>query len=360
MAERTLLVAGARGLIGRAAIEHFERAAGWNAIGLSRRPADFDTRARFVTADLRDRAACASAVGELRGVTHLAYAALYEKPDLASGWLDAEHVRINLEMLRNLLEPLEAACPQLEHVTLLQGTKAYGAHLGRMRVPAKERDPRIEHANFYFAQEDWLRERQAAGAAWSLSVLRPQIVFGVAVGSPMNPVATLGAFASIQRELGEPLFCPGHPDACSEAVDAGLIAEAIEWVATTPRCAGEIYNLANGDALVWSDLFPALAAAFDMPLGEPRSLRMREDMPAHAAVWRRLMERHGLRFDLDTLIGDSWQYADMLWASERPPGVPMLVSTIKARQHGFHACRDTEDVLLEQIERMRRERLLPP
>ena len=37
-----------------------------------------------------------------------------------------------------------------------------------------------------------------------------------------------------------------------------------------------------------------------------------------------------------------------------------LVSTIKARQHGFHACRDTEDMLIEQLERMEREKLLPP
>ena len=29
-----------------------------------------------------------------------------------------------------------------------------------MRVPAKEREPRVEHENFYFAQEDWLRARQ--------------------------------------------------------------------------------------------------------------------------------------------------------------------------------------------------------
>ena len=83
-----------------------------------------------------------------------------------------------LAMLRNLLDAIES--PRLRHVTLLQGTKAYGAHLGmRMRLPAREREPRVEHPNFYFEQEDFLRDRQR-GRDWSWTILRPQVVLGVA------------------------------------------------------------------------------------------------------------------------------------------------------------------------------------
>jgi nucleoside-diphosphate-sugar epimerase len=185
MAANRILIAGGRGLVGRAAVEHFETR-GWEVVGLARHGADFPTRAAFVQVDLRDRDACATAIGALRGVTHLVYAALYEKPDLASGWVDPAHIETNLTMLRNLMQPLRASCPDLQHVTLLQGTKAYGAHLGRMQVPAKERRPRVEHPNFYFAQEDWLRARQAEDARWALSILRPQIVCGVAIGAPMK------------------------------------------------------------------------------------------------------------------------------------------------------------------------------
>ena len=70
-----------------------------------------------------------------------------------------------------------------------------------MRVPAKEREPRVEHTNFYFAQEDWLRERRR-GRDWRFTILRPQIVTGLAVGSAMNVVATIGVYAAIQRERG--------------------------------------------------------------------------------------------------------------------------------------------------------------
>jgi len=38
---------------------------------------------------------------------------------------------------------------------------------------------------------------------------------------------------------------------------------------------------------------------------------------------------------------------------------PALVSTIKARQRGFGACIDTEDMLVKWFERLRQMRLLP-
>jgi nucleoside-diphosphate-sugar epimerase len=358
---RELVVFGARGLIGRAAVEHFERRPGWSVTGVARQPPDFDTRADWIRVDLRDRAACETALAGLRGVTHVAYAALYEQPQLAAGWREPEHVAINLAMLRNALDPLERAAPGLEHVCLLQGTKAYGAHLGRMRVPARERWPRVEHPNFYFAQEDELRARQARGAGFALSILRPQIVCGIALGSPMNVVAGIGAFASLLRARGEPLFHPGHARATTELVDAALLAEAIEFVSTTPRCAGEIYNVANGDALLWRDLWPSLAEYFGMPLGEPRALCLAQEMPRHAGLWRELARKHGLRAtELDALVGASWQYADLTWANALPDPKPALVSTIKLRQAGFHACRDSEEMLIELLARMRRERLLPP
>ena len=47
----------------------------------------------------------------------------------------------NLQMLQNLLEPLLASAKGLKHVSLLQGTKAYGVHLHPIPIPARERFP---------------------------------------------------------------------------------------------------------------------------------------------------------------------------------------------------------------------------
>ncbi|NOT56148.1 MAG: NAD-dependent epimerase, partial [Deltaproteobacteria bacterium] len=41
-----------------------------------------------------------------------------------------------------------------------------------------------------------------------------------------------------------------------------------------------------------------------------------------------------------------------------PPA--MLVSTIKARQAGFHECMDTEDMFRKWFKRFQELRLLPP
>ena len=59
---------------------------------------------------------------------------------LVGGWSDPNQIRINGQMLENLIVSLTQS-NQLQHVTLLQGTKAYGAMVGPMRVPARRVSP---------------------------------------------------------------------------------------------------------------------------------------------------------------------------------------------------------------------------
>jgi nucleoside-diphosphate-sugar epimerase len=161
MARNKILIAGALGLVGRSAVEHFARLPAWDLVGLSRRTPDFAVSARFLPLDLTDRVACMAALHDQADITHVAYAAVHEKADLTRGWTEADQVATNLAMLRNVVEAVEVASPKLRHITLLQGTKAYGVHLGPFKVPAKETSPRYMPPNFYYEQEDWLRMRQA-------------------------------------------------------------------------------------------------------------------------------------------------------------------------------------------------------
>lgn len=358
MGSPKVVVAGALGVVGRAVVERFAARADLRVVGLARRAPDFAPEATWLACDLRDPEATRRALAPHRDATHLVYAALHEKPDLLRGWRDPDHLATNRAMLRHALDALAGA--PLAHVSLLQGTKAYGVHTGRaMRVPAREADAVRDPANFYFAQQDLLVERaERAGFAWT--ILRPQIVLGVAVGSAMNPVAALGAFAVLSRERGRPLAFPGHPHALAECSDARLVAAAIEWAWREPRAHGEAINVANGDVLVWSTLFERLAACFSMPLGAPAPLRPSDAMPRHAALWRRIAEREGLRIaDLDALIGLSWQYADATWAAPAPLPVPPLVSTIKLRRLGFAECIDSEECVVQHLDAMRAQRYLP-
>ena len=91
-------------------------------------------------------------------------------------------MQTNLTMIQNLFAPLARQSDTIRHVSLLQGTKAYGAHVRPMRVPGKEREPRVEHDNFYWLQEDWLTAQQAT-AAWTYTIWRPPVILGHALGA---------------------------------------------------------------------------------------------------------------------------------------------------------------------------------
>ncbi|MDA0338823.1 MAG: SDR family oxidoreductase [Proteobacteria bacterium] len=362
MPKNKILIAGASGVVGRAALEHFGSLDNWEVIGVSRRlPEDVDGHATLLSVDLMDREACDAAFGAMNDVTHLVYAALYEKPGLMAGWRERDQMETNLAMLDNLFAPLEATVQNLTHVSLLQGTKAYGAHIKPVSAPARERWPRDNHENFYWLQEDYLRDRQP-GKNWAWTVLRPQVIFGHSVGAPMNPLIAIGVYASVMKKLGRPLTYPGGLPVVQEAIDARLLARLLEWVATTDPCRNEIFNATNGDVVVWPYIWPAIAACFGMEAGPPEPTLLSEEMPKLARVWDDLVKEHGLKpYSMQQLVGDSFIYADMLFATGRdraPP--PALVSTIKARQFGFHDCIDTEDMFAEWFDKLRAMKVLPP
>ena len=138
MANKKVVVAGATGLVGSAALRHFGASDDCERIALSRRKPRDLYGARHVPIDLTSAEDCRRAAAELGGATHLIYAALYEAPSLVDGWRDAGQIETNDRMLRNLMGALEPAAPALKHVALLQGTKAYGVHVRPLTVPARE------------------------------------------------------------------------------------------------------------------------------------------------------------------------------------------------------------------------------
>jgi nucleoside-diphosphate-sugar epimerase len=355
MTESTVLIAGASGVVGRAALEAFAERGPVH--GLSRRPPDTDAGVH-VAADLTDADATRAALADLPPVTHLVYAALYEKPGLLAGWLEADQMETNERMLDNCLDAL--ADHPVEHVSLLQGTKAYGAHVMPMKIPGRERDPRVEHPNFYWLQEDLLK-RRAAERGFHWTVWRPPIIFGHALGAPMNVLAALGVYAAVCRETGEDFGFPGGAQGVLDGVDARLLARAFLWATDSPAAQDAIFNIANGDVFRWPDLWSALADAFDVPAAEPTPRALAEWLPARAGAWDAVRTREGLSApDLDAFVGDSLIYADMLMGHGREtPPPPTQLSTIALRKAGFGDCIDTEDMMVEWIGRLRRERILP-
>jgi nucleoside-diphosphate-sugar epimerase len=358
-AGKTVLVAGASGLVGTAAVERF-LADGADVVAVSRRVPEVasDRQFRHLPLDLRDVDACRAAAPELANVTHVVYAAVYEMPGLVAGWFDPQQMAVNEEMLTNLLDALDPS--RLRHLSLLQGTKAYGAHLHPIRVPARETSPRDPHANFYWLHEDLVRERSNA-QGWTFTIWRPQLIVGPNHGVVMNLPPVIGAYAAIRRAEGKPFSYPGGASWVWEAVDARLLADAMSWAADEPAAAGETFNITNGEVFEFRDMWPALAATLGVEVGPDEPQSMATYLPERAAIWDEIVRTHGLRpIALAELLGESHHYADVCFAhgaTSAPP--PTFLSTVKLRQAGFNGTVDTEASFCHWLRVLMDRRILP-
>jgi nucleoside-diphosphate-sugar epimerase len=356
-----VLVAGASGLIGVAAIEAF-LSEGWQVIGASRRKPNLPSGRHFdfTSVDLRDERAAYQALSSLTDVTHVAYTAIHENTnDLVSGWSNADQIKINNAMLHNVIEPLVSRRSALEHVSILQGTKAYGAHLHPIAIPARESDPRDDHANFFFDQQDYVREA-ATRHGFTYTVLRPQLVTGETQGA-LNVLPAIGVYAAIRREKAEPFSFPGGPSFVWESADANLVGNVMVWAARSRKAENEIFNVTNGDVFEWRSVWPAIAETLGARLGPDEPTSLAAYIKGNSDVWSKIVAKYGLASgDLRAFVGQGDQHADFAFAYGAPAGPVAFVSTIKLRKAGFNAAIDTRDAFCAALQSFIDRGLLPP
>jgi nucleoside-diphosphate-sugar epimerase len=358
--QNKVLIVGASGLVGTAAANSFARA-GWEVVVASRRRPELldDQNTEFVALDLQDRRACTEICAALRDISHVVYTAVFELPGLVEGWSDPMQISTNGEMLRNLLETLTTS-NRLQHVTLLQGTKAYGAMVGPMRIPARESQSRVEHPNFYWLQEDFLRDH-ALHHDYAFTILRPQMIVGPNHGVVMNLPPVVGVYAALRQAEGLPLAFPGGTDRALEAVDVRLVGDACLWSATNQYAKGETFNLTNGEVFSWRDMWPAISKALGIPIGEDESISVARYVMQRKALWDDVVAQHDLVPNtLEQIVGESHHYADLCFAygaTEPPP--PIFVSTVKIHQAGFTQTYNSEESFCFWLRDLRSRRIIP-
>jgi len=348
--QRTALVVGARGVIGGNLISHLEREGGWNIVGLSRRGGADTGAVRHVAVDLLDVEDTRTKLAAMDDVTHVFYAAYQDRPT----W--SQLVAPNVDMLTNVVDAIEPVAPTLEHISLMQGYKVYGAHLGPFATPAKESDPPHMPPEFNVDQQQFLERRQK-DASWSWSALRPSVVAGVGLGNPMNLAMVIAVYASMSKELGIPLRFPGKPGAYTsliEMTDADLLAKATVWAATNAESRNQAYNITNGDMFRWSSMWPKIAEFFDLEVAPPLQMNLDSVMTDKEELWEAMVERHGL---VATPYRDvsSWTFGDFVFAWD----YDVIADTSKSRRAGFHEYVDTEEMFLRIFRDLRSRRLIP-
>lgn len=351
---KTALVVGASGIAGSATAALLVTQ-GWAVYGLSRHPVQQDGVLPIV-ADLQDAEATSAALAQID-----------PEAVFITTWLrqdsEAENIRVNAAMVRNLLAGLPKASGS-RHVALVTGLKhylgpfeAYGK--GTLpQTPFREAQGRLDVENFYYAQEDELFAA-AQRDAFTWSVHRPHTVIGKAVGNAMNMGTTLAVYASLCRDAGRPFIFPGSAaqwNGLTDMTDTGQLARHLLWATETEAAHNQDFNVVDGDVFRWqwmwsriADWFGIKAVPFD---GTVRPLE--EQMKDDADIWRAIAERKGLTEpDLSSLASP--------WHTDADLGRPIEVVTdmSKSRQLGFTAYQSTDEAFYTLFERLRADRLIP-
>lgn len=347
--KKVALVVGANGVIGGNLINHLLELEDWDIIGLSRRGGVSSDRVAYIAVDLLDREATRDALAGLSHVTHIFYAAFQDRPS----W--AELVPPNLAMLVNVVDAIEPVATRLAHISLMQGYKVYGAHLGPFKTPAREDDANHMPPEFNIDQQTFLERRQV-GQNWTWSALRPSVVIGFGLGNPMNLAMVIAIYASMSKELGLPLRFPGRPgayDSLLEMTDAGLLARATVWAATTPSCANQALNITNGDLFRWNEMWPKIAAFFELDVAPPLPMSLSTIMADKEALWSDMVARHGLANNSFADVS-SWAFGDAVFSWN----YDFFADGSKARRLGFHEHIDTTAMFLSVFADLRQRKII--
>src|SRR4051812_36775704 len=276
---------------------------------------------------------------------------------------EAENIRVNAAMVRNLLDAVRPA-GSVRHVALVTGLKHYLGPFeayGKGSLPAtpfREEQARLDIENFYYAQEDEVFAAAARdGFGWS--VHRPHTIIGYALGNAMNMGVTLAAYGTICRDTGRPFLFPGSAmqwNGLTDMTDARLLARHLEWAAVTPAARNEAFNVVNGDVFRWSWMWPRLAKWFGVEpapfpgQGVPLERQLADALP----IWADIASRHGLvEPDLGRLAS--------AWHTDADLGRPIEVVTdmSKSRRLGFLDYQATDDAFFDLFARLRGERIVP-
>ncbi|KAI1387587.1 NAD(P)-binding protein [Hypoxylon trugodes] len=410
----TAIVTGATGITGTAIVNALVNAPEYTEIyTLSRsQKSPEHPKVKHATLDLQSSAdeMCKS-LSHIPPVTHIYFCAYLANPD------EGEASRINGAMLSNFLEALTKSGQtiELKHFCLTCGLKQYGVHQGQPKNPIYEDDDDslvwLEQGdrppNFYYTQQRIL-EKHAADHhnKWAWVVTYPQDVIGFAKANFMNLTTSLGLYCAISKELeGSKLIFPGNKTnylSFNNWTSARVHAEFCLWAGKTPNANNQRFNVSNGDAQSWQDMWPRLAARYGcnipekmFPAGDERkaypgyemSYTKLHDRPPIAEVaakiglkdefkpseifcqinlqewakrpevvkaWETLRDRYGL--DQGSWDGATWDFSTFVLGRN----YSLIGSMSKARKLGWTGYADTWDEFQRTFKELEDAKMLPP
>jgi hypothetical protein len=210
--------------------------------------------------------------------------------------------------------------------------------------------------NYYFDQIEWLTAHQK-GKKWDWVELRPQTLCGFSPGTPMSILPAIAVYAAISKELDLPLRFPGKLgayDTIYQVTDSAHFANAAHWAATEEQCANQAFNITNGDYFRWRNVWPRIAEVFEMPLADPQTICLTQQMADKGSLWEEMTAKHKLKaISYTDLV--AWPFADYVFGANWD----VMSEVTKSRLYGFHDVVDSEAMFVRLLRRFRDERIVP-
>ncbi|CAF3493823.1 unnamed protein product [Rotaria socialis] len=338
--QRVACIWGANGISGIAMIDVLlkQSSDAWkHIICISRRPFQLninDKRIHFISIDILD-ATVDDIVHELEKVsghtiTDVFHYTYIQKKD------EDELDQVNRILLEKALDAcVKIAGRTIQTFSLQTGYKYYGVHKDKedlAELPFIEDAPRHKGTNFYFTQEDLLKD-YAEKHGWRYIITRPSTIIGVAKGNFMNFAVTVALYATIQKELGQPLLFPGSEKTWDRISDHSTASN-------------------NACFQLWAVYFNIPHHEQILNENEPQ-IKLAEYMPQHRDVWIRIVQRENLdekAFDYAT-----WAFADgsLKSANDRHGDLS------KAHRFGWTTQADTFDGFAQCFDRLKQLKMIP-
>jgi len=208
--------------------------------------------------------------------------------------------------------------------------------------------------------------RACEGKSWTFCEIRPDAIIGfVPQNNAMNMAQGLGLFLSLWKEVekqGDEVRTvpfPGsreafealHTDTSQDILARFHIFAAGHRDLVSHRA----FNVADGAAVTWKQVWPEVCAWFGLKGGEPeqRSFNAQEWMESHQSQWADWVRRNGLKEG--ALEGTSWDF--MQAVASLPFRRDYDLSAI--REIGFTEERQHSLGYIRTFEEMRRAKIIP-
>ncbi|TIB95031.1 NAD(P)-binding protein [Wallemia mellicola] len=184
-----------------------------------------------------------------------------------------ELIDVNFKLFSNSVEALHKGT-KVKSFLLQTGYKYYGAFVGGEALqpyPWVEDSGRYKGKNFYFKQEDYLRE-SAVKYNWKWVIARPNFITGVSLGNFMSIATTVALYAVACKELNTPFYFPGSKYSYHLQYDhsnAKNNAEFEVFALDNPKAVNKVFNIHDGAHNSFDILWPKIARYFGLALPEP-------------------------------------------------------------------------------------------